>query len=79
MWRLEDNLYDLLRACTQILSPTPLFILLNAYTAGFSPHAYGNVLQAAAPAGTVSVSEIGLQATSGIVLPCGSFARWLPN
>jgi 23S rRNA (cytosine1962-C5)-methyltransferase len=74
MWRLEDNLYALLRDCKKLLSESPLFILLNAYTAGFSPISYGNVLRAAV-GGHVTTSEIGVKAQSGITLPCGSYAR----
>ncbi|MCL2363373.1 MAG: class I SAM-dependent methyltransferase [Defluviitaleaceae bacterium] len=46
MWKLEDKLYTLIDACAQILSDKPLFLLVNAYTAGFAPAVYGNVLAA---------------------------------
>jgi 23S rRNA (cytosine1962-C5)-methyltransferase len=74
MWRLEENLFQLVANCNRLMSKNPLFILLNAYTAGFSPYSYGNVLQAATGA-AVEVSEIGLRTESGIPLPCGSYAR----
>jgi len=78
MWKLEERLFELIMACVRILSQKPRFILINAYTAGFSPTVYGNILSIATKklGGTVSVGEIGLGATSGVVLPCGMFARW---
>ncbi|MCL1844433.1 MAG: class I SAM-dependent methyltransferase [Defluviitaleaceae bacterium] len=78
MWRLEEGLFGLVEECAKLLSDTPLFFLINAYTAGFSPTAYGNILQKALKnrGGEVSVGEIGLAAESGVVLPCGMFARW---
>jgi len=62
-------------------SPVPKpgrFILINAYTAGFSPTVYGNLLSIATSklGGSVSVGEIGLPAKSGVTLPCGMYARW---
>lgn len=80
MWKLEEKLFELVEACVNILSEKPLFFLINAYTAGFSPTAYGNILKLATGkaklSGEVSVGEIGLLAKSGILLPCGMYARW---
>ncbi|MCL2578011.1 MAG: class I SAM-dependent methyltransferase [Defluviitaleaceae bacterium] len=79
MWRLEEGLFELVENCMKLLSPNALFFLINAYTAGFSPTAYGNILSLAAQKakllGDVSVGEIGLAAKSGILLPCGMYAR----
>lgn len=82
MWKLEERLCELVDACIKILTPGrgPKFILINAYTAGFSPTVYGNILSVATKkqslGGQVSVGEIGLAAKSGVTLPCGMFARW---
>ena len=78
MWKLEERLYQLVEACFNILEPDgPRFILINAYTAGFSPTVFGNVLEmVSGGVGKVSVGEIGLGAKSGITLPCGMYARW---
>jgi len=32
LWKLEDSLPALLRQCRKLLSPSPLFVLLNTYT-----------------------------------------------
>jgi 23S rRNA (cytosine1962-C5)-methyltransferase len=78
MWRLEEGLFELVKACVRLLSHDAVFFLINAYTAGFSPTAYGNILKTAMTDfyGVVSVGEVGLAAQSGVLLPCGMYARW---
>ncbi|MCL2356114.1 MAG: class I SAM-dependent methyltransferase [Defluviitaleaceae bacterium] len=78
MWRLEEGLFGLVEECAKLLSAEAIFFLINAYTAGFSPAAYGNVLKKALKnrPGDVSVGEVGLEAQSGVLLPCGMFSRW---
>jgi len=36
LWKFEDQIYDLLVLCRQLLSSNPLFLSLNSYTAGLS-------------------------------------------
>jgi len=83
MWKLEEKLYELVEACVRVLNPSPKFMLINAYTAGFSPAAYGNILKIATAKlncnGHISVGEIGLLSQTGITLPCGMYARWETN
>jgi len=81
LWKLDEKLFDLVRACSDLLSHEPLFFAINAYTAGFSPYAFSNVLSLGLSKklqGTTSVGEIGIEAKSGVVLPCGVYARWEP-
>ena len=37
VWKLEDNIYDLVKLCVGVMSDNPLFFLLNSYTTGLSP------------------------------------------
>ena len=78
LWKLEDRLYELVLAADVILSDDPLFLLINAYTAGLSPAVYGNIINIimAKRKGRTGFGEVGLKAQSGIDLPCGMFARW---
>jgi 23S rRNA (cytosine1962-C5)-methyltransferase len=80
VWKLENSLYPFLEACASILSDRPLFVLVNAYTTGFSPTVLSNLLQMAIRRkrrGAVNCGEIGLPVTrSGLVLPCGIYGRW---
>jgi len=78
LWKLEDELFGLIRACVSILSDNPLFFLVNAYTTGFSPQVPANLLRAHfGPSGAILAGEVGLPiGETELVLPCGTFARW---
>ncbi len=80
VWKLEDQLFDLVRLCIPILSRQPLFFIINSYTTGLSPavmeYLLGSFLLKPF-GGKVSSDEIGLPVTaSGLTLPCGSTAVW---
>lgn len=82
MWKLEDSLWELLRDCREILTPEPLFFLINAYTARLSPTVVANLLHALLgdrKGGQLTAGEVGLpiQGDGGAtVLPCGIYGRW---
>jgi len=77
LWKLEERLHELATATVGILSDAPLFMLINAYTAGLSPAVYGNTLRLTTKGGHVDFGEIGIRALSDILLPCGMYARWV--
>jgi len=79
VWKLLEDLPTLVAACKQILSPNPLFWLINAYTADMSSMVLGNLLSDTVKdlGGEVETGELGLkESTSGRILPAGIFARW---
>lgn len=79
MWKLEDNLWELLGECRALLSDDPLFILINAYTARLSPTVVANLLAELmhGRGGTLTAGEVGLPIQrDGKVLPCGIYGRW---
>ena len=79
VWKLEDQIYDLVKLCTGVLSDDPLFFLLNSYTTGLSASTMEYVLGVNMKkfGGSVSAEEIGLPVTAtGMALPCGSSAIW---
>ncbi|MBR1752206.1 MAG: class I SAM-dependent methyltransferase [Ruminococcus sp.] len=80
VWKLEDNIYDLVRLCADVLSDKPLFFLLNSYTTGLSPSVMAYILSdILSPrfGGDVSADEIGIPVESSkMPLPCGSTAVW---
>ncbi len=78
LWKLEDELFGLVRACMTVLSENPLFFLINSYTTGFSPQVPANLLRfLMGPEGRISAGEVGLPIGEGeMVLPCGTYARW---
>lgn len=80
VWQFENNLYDLVDLCTQVLSDDPLFFLINSYTTGISSTVLANVLNltvAKGYKGKVTAGEIGLpMEDSKLILPCGIYGRW---
>lgn len=80
MWKIEDELYNLIELCMDVLSPEPLFFLINSYTTGLSPTVLKNMLSLSMGkkfGGKISSDEIGLPASSsGLILPCGASGRW---
>ena len=88
VWQFENNISDLVKLCTQVLSDNPLFFLINSYTTGISAKVLENILylelngsynlnKKAIVKGTFSSGEIGIpMSNSKLVLPCGIYSRW---
>ena len=80
VWKLEDNVYDLVALCEDVLSDNPLFFAINSYTTGLSPSVMEHILGLTMPKGNLTSGEIGLPVEhSGLNLPCGSTAIWSSN
>jgi len=79
VWKIEENIDELVRLASRVLSDEPLFFLLNSYTTGLSPASmkYITDLRIAQPfGGRTEAGEIGLPVRgTGLVLPCGSSVR----
>ena len=80
VWKFEENINDLVKLCTNVLSDNPLFFLINSYTTGISSEVLENMLKLNIPKkikGKFSNGEIGLPMTnSNLILPCGIYGRW---
>ena len=78
VWNIEKDLYTLLDLCSEILSETPLFVLVNSYS-GLSPILLENLLKLTInkkKEGIISSSEIGLPINeNNLILPCGIYGR----
>lgn len=89
-WKIEENVYPLIRLCAQLLKDQPLFFLINSYTTGLQPAVLSYMMNTALPvtasAGdsgsregmryAVTADEIGLPVlSSGLSLPCGASGR----
>ena len=76
MWKIEDQLFDLVELCAKVLSDEPLFFLINSYTTGLQPQVLKNVLTLSVlnkiGKGRVEAYEVGLPTEEGIALPCGA-------
>lgn len=80
VWKLEDQIYNMVSLCSNVLSDNPLFFALNSYTTGLSPSVMEYIIGCTVGNrynGVLSSDEIGLPVKeSGFVLPCGSTAIW---
>jgi 23S rRNA (cytosine1962-C5)-methyltransferase len=80
VWKLEENIGELIELLSGLLSNDPLFFLVNSYTTGLSPSTMGYLLSLhLCPkfGGRVIADEIGIPVKqTGGILPCGSSARW---
>lgn len=80
VWKLEDEVYNFVTLCAQVLSDDPKMVLINSYTTGLSPSVMEYILGSVIVpkfGGRVSSDEIGLPVkATGMVLPCGASAVW---
>ncbi|MDR2526012.1 MAG: class I SAM-dependent methyltransferase [Oscillospiraceae bacterium] len=78
IWKLEEELFGLVELCAKLLSPDPLLLLLNSYSAELAPGAMQCLLtRTILPknGGRASCDEIGLRVEfDNMLLPCGSTA-----
>lgn len=80
VWQFENNIYDLVELCSNVMSDNPLFFLINSYTTGISEKVLENILNLKVKSkfnGKVSSGQVGLaMENSELVLPCGIYGRW---
>ncbi len=73
LWKIEQQLDDLLTLTEGVLGANPLFYLINSYTTGLQPTVIKNLLNLHfAPKGGKAIAyEVTLPTAEGIDLPCG--------
>ncbi|MCR5177364.1 MAG: class I SAM-dependent methyltransferase [Lachnospiraceae bacterium] len=85
IWKLEDQIYELLKLIRGVISDRPLFFLLNSYTTGLQPLVLKDLMNLTLAAGFDGVTEAGEialpvtgngNAPQHLALPCGASARW---
>lgn len=81
IWRMEDNIYELVKLTTKVLSDNPLFFLINSYTTGLQPSVLKNILQLNLDnkGGACEAYEVALPTDEKIVLPCGCSGLYIFN
>ena len=76
VWRLEDNLQELLDKTKKLLDQDYSFLLINSYTTGLSPTSLNNILSLTFKNSHIETGEIGLPITeNNLTLPCGIYGR----
>ncbi len=81
VWKLEEQINELVSKSLDILDQDAIFFLVNSYTTGFSATVLENILKMTVfkkyPFGTIEAGEIGLPLSkSKLILPCGIYGRW---
>lgn len=79
MWKIEENLFDLVSLCKDVLVENPLFFLINSYTTGLQPTVMQSILCKVLNVSTnlVDAYEVCLPTKEGIFLPCGCSAMYI--
>ncbi len=79
VWKLEDNLFDFVKLCSQVLSDKPLFVLVNSYTTGLGATVVENILRLVLEGkkGSFESYELCLPTEEKIALPCGTSALYI--
>lgn len=80
IWKMEESIFHFIELCSKVLSPNPLFFLINSYTTGLQPAVLSYMLSTVlipTYKGIVASDEISLPVTvNGLYLPCGASGRW---
>ncbi len=76
-WKLEDNINEMINGVLDLLDPSEHFLILNAYSLGFSSLIIENLLKgfSTSQQSALTTGELFLQATEGGKLPLGVFGR----
>ncbi len=80
VWKLEDNLFDFVKLCTQVLSDKPLFVLINSYTTGLGATVLENILKLTVGekfSGKCEAYELCLPTDEEVLLPCGTSGMFI--
>ena len=80
VWRLEDDLKELIDKVKDVLDDNFSFLLINSYTTGISPTSLYNILKLSFRNNNIETGEIGLPIQEdNLVLPCGIYGRVTKN
>ncbi len=72
-WKLEDNINEMAKAVVDLLDPKEHFLILNAYSLGFSAMILENLFRDQKK--NLETGELFLKANHGGVLPLGVFGK----
>ena len=80
-WKIEEDVADFIDLTMGLLSDDPLFVLVSSYSTGLAPSVMSYLLGITVGReheGWIESQELGLPVKStGLVLPCGSSARFI--
>ena len=79
VWKVEDDLFALVREAAALLADDAAFFILNSYTTGLSSMVTANMLSLclAGRHGAVDAGDLAIPTQNpAVLLPCGTTARW---
>lgn len=83
IWKIEDRIHELVKLCSNVISESPLFFIINSYTTGLAPAVLSYIINIEITSkygGKVTADELGLRVSSNnLLFPCGATARWFKN
>jgi 23S rRNA (cytosine1962-C5)-methyltransferase len=82
IFKIENEIVELLDDCKRLLSQNPLFTLFSCHTPGFSPLVMQQLLMQSLEGfhGSVDAGEMVIEGQrEALSLPSGTFARWMSN
>ena len=75
-WKLEDNINEMMKCVMDLLDPHQHFLILNAYSLGFSSLILENLVRTSANAKNLEIGELYLKDKYEKKLPLGAFGRF---
>lgn len=82
LWKIERDFYELFSLVEQVLSADPVAVIVNGYTAGYSPITLENNVRKIKEkfGGIIETGELAIpEEASERLLPAGVFSRWAQN
>lgn len=77
LFKIDNDLIELLDLCWQVLAPNPAFVFLSCHTPGYTPIVLQNVVSQCAKGGQINTGEMRIDPQPGsLPIPSGSFAAW---
>lgn len=79
VWKIEENIKELLNSCQELLSDDPLFVIINMYSTDLSSLSLSNLLEDLTKnkGGEITSGELVIkQKDSSRVLPLSIFSLW---
>lgn len=80
LWKIEDQLLSLLQKCHQLLTETPLFLVMSAYSSNLRASLLEKLLLEVfgeQESANINGAALGLQGSlDQKIIPCGITARW---
>ncbi len=78
IFKIEENIQQLLLLCKQVLQPDPLFLFFSCHTPGFTPITLHHLVKdMMGDKGKIETGEMILSGAPNVPsIPSGSYARW---